>query len=89
MSGGFGGETNPGRYPCPRCGADEDFCLPLTDQHPHATVLRMHRERGMTPGDLVRLGYIEYDTEVDGAPARLWRKPGTVKCTRSAAGRIH
>lgn len=73
------------RYPCPRCGSDEAFCLPLTDKHPHATVLRMHPERGMSAHDLERAGYVAYEADVDGAQRRLWRKPGAARCTRGAS----
>lgn len=88
MSDGWGWEEHPERYPCPRCGsaAGDDFCLPLTDAHPHATLLRMHPERGARPHDLEQAGYIQYKAAVDGQAMNLWHKPGTARCTRGAVG---
>lgn len=84
--GGYGWEEHPERYPCPRCGSvqGDDFCLPLSDAHPHATVLAMHKERGMSPADLTRGGYVTYSATVAGQQVTLWRKPGTRKCTRGS-----
>ncbi len=82
MAGGWGWETHPERYRCPRCGSSEEFCQPLTDAHGEISVLAMHRERGMSPADLERFGYEPYETVVGGERTTLWRKPGTRRCTR-------
>jgi len=79
---GWGWESHPEKYPCPRCGSAEEFCLPLSDSHKHYSVLSLHKERGMAPADLTRFGYVQYTAVVDGEEMKLWRKPGTRRCTR-------
>ena len=36
----------------------------------------------MAPADLTRFGYVQYTAVVDGEEMKLWRKPGTRRCTR-------
>jgi hypothetical protein len=61
-------EGDPLKYPCPICGAPEDWACEPIRASKYPIILRPHRGRGLAPYYLAERGWVQ-------RPDGLWRKP--------------